>query len=305
MAANNPDFSDYQKFTPPAYEEPPRQRGCFFYGCIIASILSLLLVIAVSVFLYLGYRMLGRAIEEYTSTTPRELPKVEMPAEQRQNVADRWTAFRKALEEGRPTEPLVLNSDEINVLIEEQEDLKDLKGMVYVSIDQDKLKGQISIPLEKFVNLGLTRGRYLNGEAEIKATIANDVLVVTLESVEVNGKTVPPDAMAQLRGQNVAQDAYKDPKKAAWLRNLQSVEIKDGKLTIKAKDSTKKPESDKAEPSPRGETKDGKAVVHPPEGTPAPKTDVPPAAKKLPDDVLAPSQPSSPAPAETAKKPTD
>ncbi len=33
--------AEIQQFTPPPYEEPPRQRGCFFYGCVIASILSL------------------------------------------------------------------------------------------------------------------------------------------------------------------------------------------------------------------------------------------------------------------------
>jgi len=305
MAASNADFPSHQKFTPPAYAEPPRQHGCFFYGCIIASILSLLLLIAVGVLLYMGYRMLGRAIEEYTATTPRELPKVEMPAEQRKSVDDRWAAFRKALDEGKPTEPLVLNSDEINVLIEDQEDLKDLKGLVYVSIDQDKLKGQISIPLEKFVDVGLTRGRYLNGEAEIKASIANDVLVVTLESIEVNGKTMPPDAMAQLRGQNIVQDAYKDPKKAAFLRKLESVEIKDGKLTIRAKDGTKKPETGKVEESAKTETKDGKVIVHPPQETPAPKSEAPPAAKKVPDDVLTPAEPGADAPAAPAKKPSD
>ncbi len=305
MAASNPDFPSYQKFTPPAYEEPPRQHGCFFYGCIIASILSLLLLIAVGVLLYLGYRMLGRAIEEYTATAPRELPKVEMPADQRKIVKERWEAFRKALEDGKPTEPLVLDSDEINVLIDEAEDLKDLKGMVYVSIDDDKLKGQISIPLEKFVNVGLTRGRYLNGEAEIKASIANDVLVVTLESIEVNGKTMPPDAMAQLRGQNIVQDAYKDPKKAAWLRNLESVEIKDGKLTIKAKDRSKGPDSGKAKESATIETKDGKVIVHPPQEKPAPNSDVPPAEIKLPDEILAPPEPRAAGPAEPAKKPSD
>jgi hypothetical protein len=305
MAASDPDFANYQKFTPPAYGEPPRQHGCFFYGCIIAGVLALLLMIAVGVLLYMGYRMLGRAIEEYTATAPRELPKVEMPAEQRKSVTDRWNAFRKALEEGKPTEPLVLNSDEINALIEEQEELKGLKGTVYVSIDQDKLKGQISIPLDKVPLLGLTRGRYLNGEAEIKATIANDVLVVTLQSIEVNGKTLPPEAMAQFRGQNMVQDSYKNPKTAAALRNLESVEIKDGKLTIKAKDRTKKPEGGKAEPSPKIETKDGKVIVHPPETKPAPKIDVPPAEKKVPDDVPAPTDSRPAAPAEPAKKPSN
>jgi hypothetical protein len=302
MAATNPGYSDYQKSTPPAYGEPPRERGCFFYGCIIAAILSVLLLIAVGVLFFFVYRFLGKAIEEYTATTPRELPKVEMPGEQRKALKDRWDTFVAAVKESKPTEPLVLNSDEINALIEGEEELKGLKGTVYVSIDQDKLKGQVSIPLEKLPLFGLTKGRYLNGEAEIKATIANDVLVVTLQSIEVNGKTLPAEAMAQLRGQNMAQDSYKDPKQAALLRNLESVEIKDGKLTIKAKDHTKKPDSDKAQPSPRIETKEGKVIAHPPQETPAPKSEPSPAAKKPAEDVPAPS---GARPGESAKKPAE
>jgi hypothetical protein len=302
MAANNPDFPSYQKFTPPAYEEPPRQHGCFFYGCIIASILSLLLLIAVGVMFFLFYRWAGRMVEEYTATAPRELPKVEMPAEQRKTVKERWDAFHAAVKEGKPSEPLVLNSDDMNVLIDEDEELK---GKVYVSIDQDKLKGQISIPLEKLPILGLTRGRYLNGEAELKASIVNDVLFVTLDSIEVNGKMVPEEFMAQLRGQNMAKDLYKDAKRAEELRNLESIEIKDGKLTIKARDRTKKSESDKAGPLPRIETKDGKVIVHPPEEKPAPKIEVPPPAKKVPDDVTAPSGPPPATTTESAKKPSD
>jgi hypothetical protein len=299
MAASKPDYPSFQK---PDYDEPPRQRGCFFYGCIIAGILALLLLIAIGVATFLFYRWAERMIDEYTATAPRELPKIEMPTEQRKTVKERWDAFRAAIKEGKPTEPLVLDSNDLNVLIDEDEELK---GKVYVSIDNDKLKGQISIPLEKLPILGLTKGRYLNGEAELKAAIVNDVLFVTLDSIEVNGKKVPEEFMAQMRSQNMAKDLYKDAKKAEELRNLQSIDIKDGKMTLRAKDRTKKPESDKAEPSPRIETKDGKAIIHPPEKTPAPKSDVPPAAKKLPDDVLVPSQPSTAAPAEAAKKPTD
>ena len=50
---------------------------------------------------------LNQLVEEYTATAPRELPKVEMPAEQRQALKDRVEAFRKAVEAGTPTEPLV------------------------------------------------------------------------------------------------------------------------------------------------------------------------------------------------------
>ena len=69
-----------------------------------------------------------------------------MPAEQRQVLKDRVEAFRKAVEAGTPTEPLVLTSDDLNALIEEN---PDLKGKIYVKIEGDEVKGQVSIPLDK------------------------------------------------------------------------------------------------------------------------------------------------------------
>jgi hypothetical protein len=279
MATHDPEFYEAPKFAAESYE-PPRQRGCFFYGCIIASILAVLMVVAIGVGAFLFYRFLGRVVEEYTATAPRELPKVEMPAEQRQAVKQRFEAFRKAATEGKATEPLVLTSDDLNALIEEN---PELKGKIYVTIEGDKLKGQISIPLEK-IGIGMLRGRYLNGEAELKASLSDGVLIVTLDSIEVNGKRPPENFLEQMRQQNLAKDAYKDPQNAEMIRKFESLEIKDGKITIKLRGkpgtpsgapATKKeipvevfappPENDqpkskseppkaKAEPSPGGET---------------------------------------------------
>ncbi len=39
--------------------------------------------------------------------------------------------------------------------------------------------------------------------------------------------------MTNLRQQNLAQDVYKNPENAQQIRNLESIEIKDGKLIIK------------------------------------------------------------------------
>jgi hypothetical protein len=302
MASSNIDYSDYKRIAPP-YDEPPRQRGCFFYGCIIATVLSLLLLIAIAVIFFVLYRWLGNVVEEYTATAPRELPKVEMPAEQRATLKQRVDAFQSAIKEGRPTEPLVLTSEEVNALIEDHPDLKNLKGKVYVTIEQDKLKGQVSVPLSDVPLLGLTRGRYLNGEAEIKVSLQEGILLVTLDSIEVNGKKVPEEAMKSLRNQNWAQDVYKDPRKAEELRKYQSIEIKDGKLIIKVRDTTKADEGGQSEGSPRIETRDGKVIVHPPHEKAAPsnKAEAPP--PWLPDDVLAPPDPRPAAPAESARKP--
>ena len=295
MSSSNVDYSDYSKIAPP-YDEPPRQRGCFFYGCIIAIVLALLLMIAVGVIFFIVYRWIGSVVDEYTATAPRELPRIEMPAEQHATLKQRVDAFRSAIKEGRPTEPLVLSSDEINSLIQ---DNPDLNGKVYVTIEQDKLKGKVSIPLSQLPIFGLTRGRYLNGEAELKASLQDGVLIVTLESIEVNGKDLPAEIMNGLRNQNLAKDAYKDEKTAEEIRKFQSIEIKDGKLIIKARDHTRPSDTGKSEGAPRIETREGKVIVHPPQETP-------PAAKKapsLPDQVIAPPDARPAAPAEPEKKP--
>ena len=229
MASSNAGFSDYQSFVPPPYEEPPRQHGCFFWGCIISIILTLLLVIAVGVGFYFFYQFVGKMVDQYTATAPTELPRVEMPEEERKTVAERVKAFREALKEGTPAEPLVLTSEEINAAIEQD---ADLKGKVYVTIEKDKLKGQVSIPLTDFPSFGLTRGRYLNGQAEFNVWVKDGVLFVTISSLEINGKPAPDEFFNSFRGQNLAKDAHTNPKYGQAIRNLENVEIKDGKLII-------------------------------------------------------------------------
>jgi hypothetical protein len=233
MATNDPEFYQAPKYAPES-QQPPRQRGCFFYGCIIASILMVLVLILVGLGVYFGYRFFTQLVEQYTATAPRELPKVAMPADQRTSLQKRVEEFGKAVEDGKTVEPLVLTGDDLNALIEEAPAFAELKGKVYVKIEGDELKGQVSFPLEKF-GLAMLKGRYLNGEADLKASLNNGVLIVTLDSIEVNGKRVPEEAMTNLRQENLAKDAYKNPKHAEILRKLESLEINDGKIIIKVR----------------------------------------------------------------------
>ena len=289
MSTNDPEFYQAPKFTPDPLQPVPKQRGCFFYGCIIASILAVLFAILLAVIGFLGYRLFNQLIDQYTSTTPQTLPKVEMPAEQVTTLKDRVEAFRKAVEAGTPTEPLVLTSDDLNALIE---DNPELKGVIYVKVEKDEVKGQISLPLDK-LNFGMVRGRYLNGEADFKASLSDGVLIVTIESVEVNGQKVPDDVMKELRKQNLAKDAYKDEKTSEMIRKLESLEVKDGKIILKVR----------AKGSASGDaTKSKKEVpveiVAPPtDGAPKaepPKTESPP---KVDDAPKTKAQPPAAAPA--------
>jgi hypothetical protein len=230
MATHDPEFYESPKFSPEPDELRPRQRGCFFYGCVIASVLTVLLIIALALGAFVFYRFLSRTVEQYTSTTPRELPRVQITEDQRKEVVDRFKAFREGVKDGTASEPLILTGDDLNALVE---DTPELKGKVFFSVEGEKIKGQVSIPLSKIMDIGMLRGRYLNGEAEFKASLSNGVLIVVLDSIEVNGKHLPEEAMTNLRQQNLAKDFYKDPDNAEMIRRFESIEIKDGKIIIK------------------------------------------------------------------------
>lgn len=212
-------------------EPEKKPRGCFFYGCLTAVCLSLVLLVLVGIGLYSGYRYWTRMVNEYTSTTPMELPHVELPAEQAEALDARVDAFKKSLDTGKDVKPLVLTADEINALIEKN---PDFKGRLHVEIPGDKIQGQISLPLTE-VGLPGLKGRYLNGKAEFGARLTSGLLFVTLDSLEVNGKPLP-DMLQSIRGQNLAADFAKDPDNARAIEKLESIEVKDGKLYIKPRE---------------------------------------------------------------------
>lgn len=232
MASSKAQSFGEQEFGQPAYDEPPPQRGCLFYGCLISAILAILFLIAAGLILFFMYHLLGDVIKEYTATEPRTLPAVEVPTEKRREVQERWNRFDDALEHGTATEPLILSAEDVNILISNR---PDLAGKFHVSIEGNRLRSQVSIPLEKLPVFGLTQGRYLNGEAELKAFLRDDILVIVFQSLEVNGKHLPEHIMNGLRAQNLAGDVHKDEKTARKIRNLESIEIRDGRIIIRPK----------------------------------------------------------------------
>ncbi len=262
MASYDPEFDHAPKFSPEYDDSRPRQRGCFFYGCVIASVFAVLMIIALAVVAYMGMRWFSGFVNEWTSPAPVELPKVQISEEERHTVRERVDAFKKSLDEGTAVEPLVLTSEDLNALIEEN---ADLRGRIFVRVEGDKLKAQISLPLEK-LKVGMLKGRYLNGEAELKASLSEGILVVTLETLEVNGKHPPEQFLAELRKQNLAKDAYDKPKNAEMIRKFESLEIRDSKIILKPRVRPKSA-TDPAQP-----TKDpaDSAQPNPPSATPSP-----------------------------------
>ena len=223
----------------PYYEEPKKHRGCLFYGCVTAIVLSVFALIAVAAGLYSLYYFVNKTVTEYTSTTPVPIPKVTFTDEQRKERDDRWEAFKQAVKKGETTE-IVLDSDDINALISEKDEVKD---KIYVTLEGDQIKGQVSIPLDDLGIPLLPKGRYFNGNASLTAKMTDGQLDVRLKALDVNGKTMPPNVAQQFANQNLAKDVRFDGEQGATMRKIDKMVIKDGKLIIKAnvKEEEEKP----------------------------------------------------------------
>jgi hypothetical protein len=216
---------------------PPKRHGCFFYGCVTCLVLCLLVVVTAFFTVRYGIRQINAALAEYTDTAPMPLPKVEMSPTELEQLQKRLAAFNESSEARTNTPPLILTAREINVLLAGSPEMQAFKNRFYVSIETNQIRGLVSLPLDNFKIPFLNfKGRYLNGAGVFAVQMTNNELLVRIDSLEVKGKRLPENYLAQLRQQNLAQDADNNPTNAAAISNYKSIEIKDGKVIIEAKE---------------------------------------------------------------------
>ncbi|PAY20805.1 hypothetical protein CKO51_04220 [Rhodopirellula sp. SM50] len=177
-----------------------------------------------------GYWLISSQIAKYTSDTPVDLPTVEYSEEELAELDARVETFREKLDAGEtPEEDLVLTADDINALISKNEDLK---GKVYVKIENDQVEGDVSIPLDK---LPMGKGRYFNGSATFDVSMDGGVLIVTVDQAELNGEPVPEEFMQTMRQENLAKDVYKDPENAKFMSRFEDIRVEDDKFILRVK----------------------------------------------------------------------
>ncbi len=211
-------------------QNPPKKRGCFFYGCLSMIVLSLVAVLLI----YLGFRYVGRVADEYTDSKPATIETVEISPARLEALQKRLAAFREVLDAQKVSEELTLSADDLNALIANEPGLKDLRNKLFIIIEGDRIKGKVSIPLDKFPVLKL-KGRFLNGTATFKASLENGSLLVMLDDLEVKGKPLPAQFLSPMKKQNLARDAQQDPKAAQAIQKFDTIRIQDGAVIVKNK----------------------------------------------------------------------
>jgi len=260
----------------PNFADSPVAEKSFPWGCLLGGCLSvfLLIVIGISASLYAGYRLYKSQLDAYTSAKPVEIQSVEYTDQEVAAVKQRIEDFKTALEKGAAPEQLILTADEINAIISSDENLK---GRLFVKIEEGEIKGEASFPVPEVVPLG--KGRYFNGSMSLKASLENGVLIVTVDNAEVNGKPVPEEFMNGMRNQNLAKDAYKDPKAAEFLKKFKSLTIDDDRIILTP--AEKKPDELPSDTAPPEEAQSKEA---PPKEETSAKAEITENADLVPSD---------------------
>lgn len=221
--------------TVPVPPLPKKKSGCAKYaaiGCVGILVLAAIGAVAA----YLAFRsFVSGLVQTYTAAAPAALPVMEIGEQEAADVLARVAAFTNALRDGLPGPELDLTSRDINVLIHRHPGWTNMAGKVYVTLEGDQIRGDVSIPLGEFG--GMFKGRWLVGSGVFRAGMTVGRLVVFMESLSVNGKSPPSAFMQPLQAKNLAEGAGQQPGQAAVLNKIGAITVSNGVLRIAPKTS--------------------------------------------------------------------
>ena len=214
-------------------EPPPKQKGtgCLGKGCMTLVVFIILLALAFFIGGYVGVRYV------VTSTEPRPIPQIETSQTEQQAVQTRWEEFQSASDNPQlqvapqtPETPaatptparnrIELSAGDINQLIAAS---RNARGKAFVYIENNILRAQLSIPLDK---VGF-RGRFLNGELQLKP--APDGNPRNVEITEVSSGGVSDKVLNTLLGFRSLR-SYADQYASEW--GITSFTIEGNKVII-------------------------------------------------------------------------
>jgi hypothetical protein len=159
--------------------------GCFGKGCLILAAFLIFLAIAFTGGTFLAVRFLRSS---YFSTVPARLPASTATEQEQQAARSAWHDFENA-GRGHQARRIEMTADQLNALIASE---PDLRGKVFVRIDEDTAHLQLSVSLDR---LRLLRGHYMNAECKIQAAEDGDPGHARVTSVVVNGKPVGEETL--------------------------------------------------------------------------------------------------------------
>jgi hypothetical protein len=216
-------------------EAPPPRRGlgCFGRGCLILVVFAIVLAIACLAGMYWGFQRHSAILHgiywvakaQTIAQKPVSVPEFTASDAQIQSVHERCQDFEQKARAGQPAE-LELTADDINTLIVTNQDVR---GKIFVSIEENRLRCQASVPLGEFISRS---GYYFNGDITIELKSAESLENPQLNQIIVNGESVPRALLNWKYRSKRLRDYLADYRNDS---GVGTIEIHDGKLILRSR----------------------------------------------------------------------
>jgi hypothetical protein len=208
----------------------PRGMGCLGKGCLILSLFILFLIIACAVGLYVGSKTNSALVHgiywakktHMLASEPSPIPQFETAPENIEGTKRKWRDFDRAAHEDQPAR-IELTADDLNNLITSN---RHLRGKAFVTIDNNILHVQASLPLGEYVG---REGYYLNGEIVMQTDGPSSLEHPPLSRITINRQPLPQDLLDwKFRSRRFSDYGarYQDR------LNANTFEIRDGKVIL-------------------------------------------------------------------------
>ena len=161
----------------------------------------------------------------------------QLSQDQIDQSVEKFSAFQAGLADGTEPVTLVLSGQDINALIQSHPTFKPLADRASVTVEEDRLRSQVSLSLEEldipipFIAEAV-KGKYFNGIATFSVGMTAGRPALYIEGLEVNDAAIPAEFMSEISKQNFLEDAGKDPEFAKLIEMIEDIRIENGELRI-------------------------------------------------------------------------
>lgn len=201
--------------------------GCFIMLLVIGGLCAGLF--------YLGKNFIADVTEE--KAVPIEAPQAT--PQQVSDVFTRFDSFRDAMATGKPTGPLILSDQDINLLMYHHSNFEAISGKSRVKIENNQLSTKISLKLDEFPDLvaipvlgGMLKGRYVNGDATVSLALQAGKPTLFLQELSANGVNIPPEVIKELQKKNILEKVAEDENFSKIFDKIEEIKIEGNKLHI-------------------------------------------------------------------------
>ena len=237
--------SSSNPYQPQQYQQAPHagtpnsgsgKKWLFGCGC---GCLGLILILSIGgYFAYIKIQeVAATAIAEYTATESVAVEIPQLSQDQIDQSVEKFSAFQAGLADGTEPVTLVLSGQDINALIQSHPTFKPLADRASVTVEEDRLRSQVSLSLEEldipipFIAEAV-KGKYFNGIATFSVGMTAGRPALYIEGLEVNDAAIPAEFMSEISKQNFLEDAGKDPEFAKLIEMIEDIRIENGELRI-------------------------------------------------------------------------